>query len=51
VLAGKTSDFPLMQNDLLYVPRKKSVASVLGRGSLIIVPTLVTALIYVALRP
>ena len=51
VLAGKTNDFPLMQNDLLYVPRKKSVAGAFGRGSLIIVPTLVTALIYVALRP
>jgi polysaccharide export outer membrane protein len=50
VLAGKSNDFPLMQNDLLYVPRKHSLGSFLGKGSLIVIPPLITTLIYLAVR-
>jgi polysaccharide biosynthesis/export protein len=31
VLEGKSNDFPLMQNDLLYVPRKRSVGSTFAK--------------------
>ncbi len=50
ILAGKTNDFPLEQNDLLYVPRKNSVGSNIGRYSIYVIPALITTLIYVAVR-
>jgi len=51
VLKGRANDFPLMANDTLFVPRKKSgVMSGLGRTMMIAVPALITSLIYVALR-
>jgi polysaccharide export outer membrane protein len=48
ILAGKTNDFRLMPNDMLYVPRKHSLGSALGKYSLIIIPTAASALIYLA---
>jgi polysaccharide biosynthesis/export protein len=50
ILAGKSNDFPLEQNDLLYVPRKHSVGSAIGKYSIYIVPPLITTLIYLAVR-
>jgi polysaccharide biosynthesis/export protein len=50
VLEGKSNDFPLMQNDLLYVPRKRSVSSAIGKYAPYIIPTLITTVIYLAVR-
>ena len=50
VLEGKSNDFPLMQNDLLYVPRKHSVVSALGKVAPYMIPALLTTIIYVAVR-
>ncbi len=50
ILAGKSNDFPLEQNDLLYVPSKKSVGSVIGRYAPYLIPVLVTTLIYTVVR-
>lgn len=50
ILEGRASDFPLLPNDVLYVPAKRS----LGRFATVMLPTMVgatgTALIYVLLR-
>lgn len=48
VLAGKSNDFPLMPNDLLYVPRSGSALSKVEKYAPYILPTLITTLIYVA---
>lgn len=45
VLSGKESDFPLLPNDVLYVPRNGR-AQVLGKVGVIAIPT-ATALIYI----
>jgi polysaccharide biosynthesis/export protein len=50
ILAGKNNDFPLEQNDLLYVPRKNSVGSTIGKYSIYVIPPLITTLIYLAVR-
>jgi polysaccharide export outer membrane protein len=50
VLAGGADDYPLMPNDVLYVPRKRSRADTLVKASVILVPTVVSAVIWVALR-
>jgi polysaccharide biosynthesis/export protein len=50
ILAGKNNDFPLEQNDLLYVPRKNSVGSNIGKYSVYAIPALITTLIYLAIR-
>ena len=48
VLAGKATDFPLMPNDMLYVPRRHSVGSAFGKYAIVIIPTAMSALIGVA---
>ena len=50
VMAAKTNDLPLMPNDLLYVPRKSSVWSGVGKYGIYFIPALVTTIIYVAVR-
>jgi len=50
VLDGKASDFPLMPNDLLYVPRTKSFWNGSGKYLTVIIPALITTLIYAAIR-
>jgi hypothetical protein len=45
VLSGKESDFPLVANDVLYVPRNGR-AQVLGKVGVVAIPA-ATALIYV----
>jgi polysaccharide biosynthesis/export protein len=49
ILKGKGNDFPLMPNDLLYVPHKSQVISGLSKYSAFIIPALVTSLIYLAI--
>jgi len=49
VLAGRASDYPLMQNDMLYVPRKRSLLGFVGKASLIVVPVVVSAGLYAAI--
>jgi polysaccharide biosynthesis/export protein len=46
VLEGKANDFPLMQNDLLFVPRKRSVGSTVVKFLPYTIPVLTTVLIY-----
>jgi hypothetical protein len=47
VLTGKASDFPLLPNDLLYVPRSNSKGAILKTAGLIALPLIPTILIYV----
>jgi polysaccharide biosynthesis/export protein len=51
ILAGKSNDYPLMPNDLLYVPRSSKVLSTLGRFAPYVIPVLITTIIYAAVRP
>jgi polysaccharide biosynthesis/export protein len=48
VLAGKTNDYPLLPNDLLYVPRSTRVLSALGRYAPYIIPTALSLIITLA---
>ena len=50
VLAGKADDYPLMPNDVLYVPRKRSRTDTLAKISVVVVPAVVTGLLYVTLK-
>jgi polysaccharide export outer membrane protein len=50
VLAGKANDFPLLPNDVLMVPRRRSVRGAVGRAAMYIVPALATAGIYAIVR-
>jgi polysaccharide export outer membrane protein len=50
VLAGRADDYPLMPNDVLYIPRKRSATDTLGKISVVVVPAVVTGLLYVGLR-
>jgi protein involved in polysaccharide export with SLBB domain len=50
VLAGRADDYPLMPNDVLYIPRKRSHTDTLLKISVVVVPAVVTGLLYVALR-
>lgn len=51
IFSGKQNDFPLLPNDVLYIPRKKGGGlSALGRVAMIAVPATITSLIYVAVR-
>lgn len=49
VMSGRDPDFPLLPNDVLYVPRNSSIKRNVARGLLIAMP-LATTFIYVALR-
>jgi protein involved in polysaccharide export with SLBB domain len=51
VFSGQVNDFPMMPNDVLYIPRKKGNAmTALGRVAMIAIPATITSLIYVAIR-
>jgi polysaccharide biosynthesis/export protein len=50
VLEGKSNDFPLMQNDLLYVPRKRSVGATVVKILPYVLPVMITSLIYASVR-
>jgi protein involved in polysaccharide export with SLBB domain len=50
ILAGKNNDFPLMPNDLLYVPRNSAVIAALSKYGVYIIPALITSMIYIAIR-
>jgi polysaccharide biosynthesis/export protein len=50
VLAGKTNDFPLQPNDLLYVPRHSSFGAGVGRYAPYLIPALLTTIIYTVVR-
>ena len=49
IFEGKDSDFPLLPNDLLYIPKASSWKRNLGRGMLIAMP-IITTIIYIAIR-
>jgi protein involved in polysaccharide export with SLBB domain len=49
ILAGKDSDFPVLPNDVLYVPKASSFKRNLGRGLLIAIP-IVPTILYLVLR-
>lgn len=50
ILSGQANDFPLMPNDVLYIPRRAGGARFLGQLGLIAVPALVTSLIWIWVR-
>lgn len=50
IFSGKANDFPLMANDVLYVPRKSGTGQAVARLGLIAVPALITSLIWVWVR-
>jgi polysaccharide biosynthesis/export protein len=50
VLEGKNSDFPLMPNDLLYVPRKRSVGGTVAHYLPYVIAPLITTIIYLSVR-
>lgn len=50
ILAGKSNDFPLQPNDLLYVPRNSTVLKSVARFAPLIIPGLITTMIYLAVR-
>ncbi len=50
ILAGRASDFHLMPNDILVVPRSAGARSGIMRTLVYAVPAVATSLIYVALR-
>ncbi|SRR5579875_332616 len=51
ILAGKSNDYPLMPNDLLYVPRSSTALKAVARFAPYVIPALLTTIIYVAVRP
>lgn len=50
ILAGKERDFPLMPNDVLYVPPSNSVLKRMAPAMLVVVPALATIIPIVILR-
>lgn len=50
IFSGKANDFPLMANDVLYIPRKSSATRTVAQLGLIAVPALITSLIWVWVR-
>ncbi|MGB9609485.1 MAG: polysaccharide biosynthesis/export family protein [Bryobacteraceae bacterium] len=50
IFSGKANDFPLMANDVLYIPRKSGTGQAVARLGLIAVPALITSLIWVWVR-
>jgi hypothetical protein len=50
ILEGRANDYPLMPNDMLFIPRQRSLASSLARPLAFAVPTLITGLVYSAIR-
>jgi polysaccharide biosynthesis/export protein len=51
ILAGKSNDYPLLPNDLLYVPRSTKVLSTMAKLAPYIIPVLITTIIYTVVRP
>ncbi len=50
IFQGKANDFPLMPNDVLYIPRKSGAGRTAAQVGLIAVPALITSLIWVLVR-
>ncbi|MFZ5926794.1 MAG: polysaccharide biosynthesis/export family protein [Acidobacteriota bacterium] len=50
IFQGKANDFPLMANDVLYIPRKSGAGRTAAQVGLIAVPALITSLIWVWVR-
>ena len=50
ILDGRTVDFPVLPNDIVVVPRSKGKSAAIKSVLRIAVPTVVTTLIYVAIR-
>jgi polysaccharide biosynthesis/export protein len=50
VLAGKSNDFPLMPNDMLYVPRSKKVSSTLAKIAPYTIPAVLSIVLYSVIR-
>ncbi len=50
ILNGRSSDFPVLPNDIVVVPRSKGKARVLKAALLYMVPMAASSLIYVAVR-
>ncbi len=50
IFQGKANDFPLMANDVLYIPRKSGAGRTAAQLGLIAVPALITSLIWVWVR-
>lgn len=50
IFQGKANDFPLMPNDVLYIPRKSGAGQTVARLGLVAVPALITSLIWVWVR-
>jgi polysaccharide export outer membrane protein len=47
ILEGRANDFPLLPNDVLYVPKSISASRVVGRILLVAIPALITTTIWV----
>jgi polysaccharide export outer membrane protein len=50
VLSGEANDFPILPNDVLYVPRGANKRQFLNQTAIYVIPTLVSTLIWVAIR-
>jgi protein involved in polysaccharide export with SLBB domain len=50
VLAGRADDYPLMPNDVLFVPRKRSHTDTLAKISVVVVPVVLSTVLYAVLR-
>jgi polysaccharide biosynthesis/export protein len=50
ILTGRADDYPLMPNDVLYIPRKRSRVDILTRASVVVVPVVLSAVLYAKLR-
>lgn len=50
ILEGRGNDYPLMPNDVLFVPRQRSLWRPVARAMTFAVPSLVTAVIWVVVR-
>ncbi len=50
ILDGRHSDFPVMPNDMVFVPRSKGKSKMAKTAALYLVPALTSTLIYVAVR-
>lgn len=50
ILAGKTNDYPLLPNDMLYVPRSKKALTTIGKMAPYLIPAALSIVIYSIIR-
>jgi len=45
IVAGTATDYPLLPNDVLFIPRSRSTKAILGKGGLILLPLIPTIIL------